>query len=91
MPQDPFVWFLLGLALWLGFVIGRATGAGRAGRDRLAGPPQLPPNVSPEAMARIRAELAAGNTITAIKLMRDATPGMGLKEAKDAVEALERG
>jgi ribosomal protein L7/L12 len=41
--------------------------------------------LSPE----LRAELAAGNKIAAIKLLREAT-GLGLKEAKDAVERMER-
>ncbi len=37
----------------------------------------------------IRRELAQGRKIQAIKLYRDQT-GAGLKEAKDAVEAMER-
>ncbi len=41
----------------------------------------LPPQVA--------AELARGNKIEAIKLLRNAT-GFGLKEAKDAVDAAER-
>jgi ribosomal protein L7/L12 len=40
--------------------------------------------------ARIRALLAQGNKIEAIKVYRAQT-GLGLKAAKDAVEALERG
>ena len=39
---------------------------------------------------RIRAELAAGHKIAAIKLYREAT-GAGLAEAKQAVESLEAG
>jgi hypothetical protein len=38
--------------------------------------------------ARIKEEIFAGNKIQAIKLHRELT-GMGLKESKDAVEAME--
>lgn len=41
------------------------------------------------AMQRIRSEIAAGNPIEAIRLYRAAT-GLGLKEAKDAVDVLAR-
>jgi ribosomal protein L7/L12 len=41
-------------------------------------------------LAEIRSELDAGRKIEAIKLFRE-TFGTGLKEAKDAVETLERG
>jgi ribosomal protein L7/L12 len=40
--------------------------------------------------ARLVVEIAAGNKIEAIRLYREHT-GVGLKEAKDAIEALERG
>ena len=40
--------------------------------------------------ADVRAALAQGSKIEAIKIYRQAT-GLGLKEAKDAVEAMERG
>ena len=39
---------------------------------------------------QIRTLISAGNKIAAIKLYRELT-GVGLKEAKDAVEAMERG
>ncbi len=45
---------------------------------------ELPPAEEPE----IRRLLAAGKKIEAIKRYREAT-GLGLKEAKDAVEAME--
>jgi hypothetical protein len=38
----------------------------------------------------IREAIFAGRTIEAIKLYRQFTPGAGLKEAKDEVEAMER-
>jgi ribosomal protein L7/L12 len=40
--------------------------------------------------AHLLVELAAGRKLEAIKLVRERT-GLGLKEAKDAIEALERG
>lgn len=43
-----------------------------------------------DVLDQIRSLMAAGNKIEAIKVYRAAT-GVGLKEAKDAVEALERG
>lgn len=45
-------------------------------------PPSLPPDV--------RSAVQAGRKIDAIRLLREAT-GLGLKEAKDAVEAFEAG
>lgn len=41
-----------------------------------------------ETSKRVREEMFAGNKIQAIKLYREQT-GVGLKEAKDAVEKLE--
>jgi hypothetical protein len=83
------------LAFWLGRV-----SAGDGGRD-LSGPPQSlpvsraappmgrdPAGLAPEALTAIRSELARGNKISAIKLMREAT-GLGLAESKQAVEAME--
>jgi len=51
-----------------------------------AGHPGLPL----DRLAEIKQALSEGKKIEAIKLFREAT-GLGLKEAKDAVEALERG
>ncbi|WP_029725216.1 ribosomal protein L7/L12 [Sphingomonas sp. UNC305MFCol5.2] len=45
--------------------------------------------LSPEVEQQVRAELAAGRKIQAIKIARDATL-LGLKETKDLVEAMER-
>lgn len=89
------------LLAWSAFVfwLGRASAGSRDGGD-LSGPPTSfsmprpappvsrdPTGLSPEALATIRAELARGNKIAAIKLMRAAT-GLGLAEAKQAVEAM---
>ena len=62
----------------------------RAAPERAAGPrvdraSDLPESVLEEIAGQIR----AGRKIEAIKLMREAT-GLGLKEAKEAVEDLER-
>lgn len=89
---------LIGWSLFV-FWLGRRS-AGPRDRD-LSGPPPsfatprsappagpAPANLSPEALAAIRGELARGNKINAIKLMREAT-GMGLAESKQAVEAME--
>jgi ribosomal protein L7/L12 len=43
----------------------------------------------PGLAARLVVEIAAGRKIEAIKLLRERT-GLGLKEAKDAIDALER-
>jgi ribosomal protein L7/L12 len=46
--------------------------------------------LTPEQVAQINAEIATGRKINAIKYYREFT-GQGLKEAKEAVEAIERG
>lgn len=85
---------LLGWSLFV-FWLGRRS-AGSRDRD-LSGPPPsfathhpaaAPAALSPEELGAIRGELARGNKINAIKLMREAT-GMGLAESKQAVEAME--
>lgn len=89
------------LIAWSAFVfwLGRAS-AGNRGRGDLSGlPPSLATpraalpagrkaaDLSSDQLAAVRSELARGNKIAAIKLMREAT-GLGLAEAKDAVEAM---
>jgi hypothetical protein len=106
MPQNLTAWIVVIVALALGFVLGRLSGRGGERRDDLMGLPRQQANSpfqsaprmvtqtaaqpSAEALKAVRAELAAGNTIAAIKLLREAT-GLGLREAKDAVERMERG
>jgi large subunit ribosomal protein L7/L12 len=51
---------------------------------------RMPIVLSPEAEREVRREIAAGNTILAIKLVREATSA-GLKECKDFVEGLAAG
>jgi hypothetical protein len=48
----------------------------------------MPDDLTPEIREEICSELYAGRKIGAIKLYREAS-GLGLKEAKDFVEALE--
>jgi large subunit ribosomal protein L7/L12 len=64
---------------------------GRASRDdtELSGPPAKPVPLPGDMRAAVEAELAAGRKIEAIKLLREAT-GLGLKDAKEAVEAMEQ-
>lgn len=44
------------------------------------------PDLPPEAIGHLQ----SGRLINAIKVMKDANPGMGLKQAKDAVENYQR-
>jgi len=53
-------------------------------------PAATPPRFSPDQLAEVKSFLLQGNKLEAIKALRVAT-GIGLKEAKEAVEALERG
>jgi ribosomal protein L7/L12 len=83
----------VGLAFAVGFAVGRATASGITVRDPVSDAlAQLPPGpaLDDEAFAaQLLVHLAAGQKIEAIRLYRERT-GLGLKEAKDAVEALER-
>ncbi|WP_116951526.1 ribosomal protein L7/L12 [Jiangella endophytica] len=54
----------------------------------LDGPAPAAPPSSDEVMGRVRALAARGKKIQAIKELRDHSPGLGLKEAKDIVERL---
>jgi hypothetical protein len=80
--------------LLVGYLWGRSK-ARRPADDRARldrPPPALPPGpaeLTPDARARIEEALRYGRKIEAIKIMREET-GMGLAEAKDAVEAMER-
>lgn len=70
-----------GLAMWL-----------RRGSDVVVVPPGPQGAAAPpgDAPAEVQALLAQGNTIGAIKRVRELT-GLGLKEAKDYVDALQAG
>jgi ribosomal protein L7/L12 len=77
------VLLLVGLAFWVSQL---GQGDTRRGAARL---PATPLTDSPSE-ANVRALLAAGDKIAAIKHYRALT-GLGLKESKDAVDALEAG
>jgi ribosomal protein L7/L12 len=59
------------------------------GRSRAGGSHQV--ELGPDLLFRIRQLLGENKKIQAIKELRDGQPGMGLKEAKDLVEAIEGG
>lgn len=82
------LFLILGLAL--GLLLARYLRGQRAGRD-LSAPPRPMVRVGDERIDNdeIRALLRQDRKIEAIKLIRERT-GLGLAEAKDAVEALER-
>ncbi len=69
-----------------GLSLAAAKAAVEAGTSKATPPAQSAP--SSALPPQVAAELARGNKIAAIKLLRHAT-GLGLKEAKDAVDAAE--
>ncbi|GGN53570.1 hypothetical protein GCM10011349_28270 [Novosphingobium indicum] len=72
-------------AFVLGWIAGRGSVDIRAGAGR---PMRNYADLGPAIRTEIETAVADGRKIEAIKLMRDAT-GMGLKEAKEAVEAMD--
>lgn len=80
----------LTLGLALGLLLARYLRGQRAGRD-LSAPPRPMVRVGDERIdnEEIRTLIRADRKIEAIKLVRERT-GLGLAEAKDAIEALER-
>ena len=77
---------LLGaVLLMVGFVLGRMTASSREQRTVVYQEGRTP-HANPGAEAEIERMLASGQTIEAIKLYRE-TYGVGLKEAKDAIDA----
>jgi ribosomal protein L7/L12 len=75
-------------ALIIGFLLGRMTAGDKKEKVVWTEPPRARAGASSDADAEIRAYVQAGQKIHAIKLYRE-TYGVGLKEAKDAVDALE--
>lgn len=73
------------------FVLGWIAGRGIYAARTLGGPSGVRAlaEVCPALRREIEGAIATGRKIEAIKLLREAT-GMGLKESKDAVEAMER-
>jgi ribosomal protein L7/L12 len=73
----------------IGVAVARAAGGPSS-------PAQLPDSlrnqpIDGDVLARIRQLLGEGKKIQAIKELRESRPGMGLKDAKDLVEAIEAG
>lgn len=83
------LFLILGLAL--GLLLARYLRGQRARRDLAAPPPRPMVRVGDERIdnEEIRDLIRQDRKIEAIKLVRERT-GLGLAEAKDAVEALER-
>ena len=73
----------------LAWVVLRLAGRGGGSSPTTARSYRPAPGLTPDVAAKARALSLAGKKIQAIKLVREHT-GMGLAEAKDAVEALER-
>jgi ribosomal protein L7/L12 len=73
------------LLVAIGFLLGRRS-TRSDGTDLLAPAPSRRPELSGDLAADVSALMAAGKKIHAIKLYRERT-GVGLKEAKDAVES----
>ena len=82
---------ILVVGLVLGLLLARYLRGQRAGRDLTAPPPRPMVRVGDERIndEEIRALIRQDRKIDAIKLVRERT-GLGLAEAKDAVEALEQ-
>ena len=82
----------LAVGLLIGLLLARFLRGGSRGRDLTAPPPARPPlrRVGDERIddEEIRELIRQNRKIEAIKLMREKT-GLGLAEAKDAVEAME--
>lgn len=76
---------LVGAVLVVALVVWR-----RRGQDVIVVPPMPPVPLGGDVPADVQALLAQGQKIEAIKRVRELT-GLGLKEAKDYVDALQRG
>ena len=94
--MDPFSgfnpWLVLGAAVFIGFVLGRISCAGRPDRPVLRqGRPRVVyrpfSEIDETGEAEVRELFSEEGKIAAIKRYRELT-GAGLKEAKDAVEEM---
>ena len=87
------VWSLFLVVAGFAYGYRKAREHTEAGRENLDGPPPMPldpPRLSGDTRARIEDALRRREKIEAIKRLREAT-GLGLKEAKEQVERMERG
>lgn len=73
------------------FLLGWLAGRSSSGGSDLRRPPvaRTMSELGPSVRAEIEVAIAQGYKMEAIKLLREAT-GMGLKEARDAIEAMDR-
>lgn len=79
------------MALLIVAVLAIGYGVGRAGlRAEAEIAPQRPTRPGPELLAEVRDQLGRGRKIQAIKTLREGT-NMSLKQAKDAVDAMQYG
>ncbi|MEV0274131.1 ribosomal protein L7/L12 [Hamadaea sp. NPDC050747] len=88
----PTIALLVGVAI-VAFLLGRASKGRRPDdlvSDQLAARSPAPPRSAADSHEDLAALLARGQKIQAIKLYRERT-GVGLKEAKNAVEAMAAG
>lgn len=84
-------WSIIVLGALTVFVLGWIAGRGTRRTDALSGSANVRAftDVGPALRSEIESAIVAGRKIEAIKLLREAT-GMGLKESRDAVEAMEQ-
>lgn len=95
MDQQTHTYIVYALLVVLGFVIGRVTARQRPDRERRSKPdpvratykPPVAPLMDRDLESQIVLLLSQRGKIEAIKLYRDQT-GVGLREAKEAVEAI---
>lgn len=86
------VWSLFLVLAGFAFGYRKAREHTEAGRRNLDGPPPMPldpPRLSGDIRARIEDALRRREKIEAIMILREAS-GLGLKEAKEEVERMER-
>ena len=84
-------WSLIAFGVFTAFVLGWITGRSTAAARSLSRPSSARTlaSLGPAIRTEIEAAIASGHKIEAIKLLREAT-GMGLKESKETIEAMER-
>jgi large subunit ribosomal protein L7/L12 len=87
MPMIDPVSFMLGLVVGVVLMIWIAARRGRSARSDLRGPPAQLPELTGDVRSAALKLRAEGKTIEAIRLVRERT-GIGLKEAKDAVDGM---
>jgi ribosomal protein L7/L12 len=87
--DPPAIVLLIAVAI-AAFLVGRVT-APRRDDDLVSAQMAARPPVTPGTRDELATMIAEGKKIQAIKLYRELNPGLSLKDAKDAVEAMEAG